>query len=79
MLSANKTKDFGEIKKFINWRDFYGSYKLDGLTLVVIYENGKLQMTYETMSVLADYFGTSVDYLLGRTDEKKPYPKSKRK
>ena len=43
------------------------------------YENGKVQMTYETMSVLADYFGTSVDYLLGRTDEKVPYPKSKRK
>lgn len=43
MLSANKTKDVGEIKKFINWRDFYGSYKLDGLTLVVIYENGEFK------------------------------------
>lgn len=42
MLSAAKTKDISEIKKFINWRDFYGSYKLDGLTLVVIYENGEL-------------------------------------
>lgn len=43
MLSAAKTKDVSEIKKFINWRDFYGSYKLDGLTLVVIYENGELK------------------------------------
>ena len=43
MLSAAKTKEVKEIKKFINWRDFYGSYKLDGLTLVVIYEDGKLQ------------------------------------
>lgn len=43
MLSAAKTKDINEIKKFINWRDFYGSYKLDGLTLVVIYENGNLK------------------------------------
>lgn len=42
MLSAAKTKDINEIKKFINWRDFYGSYKLDGLTLVVIYEDGVL-------------------------------------
>lgn len=42
MLSAAKTKDINEIKKFINWRNFYGSYKLDGLTLVVIFENGKL-------------------------------------
>ena len=43
------------------------------------YENGKAQMTYETLSVLADYFGTSVDYLLGRTGEQPPYPPSKRK
>ena len=43
MLSAAKTKDVNEIKKFINWRDFYGSYKLDGLTLVVIFENGELK------------------------------------
>ena len=43
------------------------------------YEAGKAQMTYETLTALADYFGTSVDYRLGRTDEKTPYPKSKRK
>lgn len=42
MLSAEKTKDVRKIKDFINWRDFYGSYKLDGLTLVVIYEDGLL-------------------------------------
>ena len=43
MLSAAKTKDTKEIEKFVNGRDFYGSYKLDGLTLVLIYENGELQ------------------------------------
>ena len=43
------------------------------------YESGKVHMTYETMDRLADYYGTSVDYLLGRTDERAPYPKSKRK
>ena len=43
------------------------------------YENQKAQMPYEALCLLADYFGTSVDYLLGRTDEKTPYPKSKRK
>lgn len=41
MLSAAKTKDVNEIKKFIGKNDFYCSYKLDGLTLVCIYENGK--------------------------------------
>jgi len=25
---------------------------------------------------LADFYNTSIDYLVGRTDEKKPYPKS---
>lgn len=41
MLSAAKTKDVNEIKKFIGNNDFYCSYKLDGLTLCVRYENGK--------------------------------------
>lgn len=43
MLSANKTKSIDEVKTFINGQDFYCSYKLDGLTLVVIYENGELK------------------------------------
>ena len=43
MLSAAKTKDVKEIKKFISGHDFYCSYKLDGLTLVCIYENGKFK------------------------------------
>ena len=43
MLSAAKTKDINEIKKFIGSNDFYCSYKLDGLTLVAIYENGELK------------------------------------
>lgn len=41
MLSAAKTKDINEIKKFIGFNDFYCSYKLDGLTLVVRYKNGQ--------------------------------------
>ena len=43
MLSAAKTKDINEIKKFVGTHDFYCSYKLDGLTLVCIYEDGKLK------------------------------------
>ena len=41
MLSAAKTKDVNEIKKFIGNQPFYCSYKLDGLTLLVRYENGE--------------------------------------
>ena len=43
MLSTAKTKDVNEIKKFIGNNDFYCSYKLDGLTLVCIYENGEFK------------------------------------
>ena len=43
MLSAAKTKDVSEIKKFLGNNEFYCSYKLDGLTLVVIYEDGKFK------------------------------------
>ena len=41
MLSAAKTKDINEIKKFLGNNTFYCSYKLDGLTLVVRYKNGQ--------------------------------------
>ena len=41
MLSANKTKEMQEIEKFVAGKRFYGSYKLDGLTVVVRYKDGK--------------------------------------
>lgn len=42
MLSAKKTKDSNEIKAFLKNYDWYCSYKMDGLTLVVRYnENGE--------------------------------------
>lgn len=42
MLSAKKTKDSNEIKAFTKDYDWYCSYKMDGLTLVVRYnENGE--------------------------------------
>ena len=39
------------------------------------YENGKVQPTPETLEKLALYFGTGVDYLLGLTDDPRPYPR----
>lgn len=41
MLSAAKTKDINDIKKFLGNNAFYCSYKLDGLTLCVRYSNGE--------------------------------------
>ena len=42
MLSADKTKSTNEIFKFIGGRKMVISWKLDGLTLVLRYEGGKL-------------------------------------
>ena len=39
------------------------------------YETGKRDIPTEVLIHLADIYGTSVDYLLGRTSVKKPYPK----
>ena len=39
------------------------------------YELGKLNIPINVLHELANYYGTSVDYLLGRTSEKRPYPK----
>lgn len=41
------------------------------------YENGLREIPVEVLSRIADYFDTSVDYLIGRTDEKMPYPRRK--
>ena len=37
------------------------------------YETGRRQIPLEALIKLARYYNTSVDYLLGLTDEKKPY------
>lgn len=39
------------------------------------YERGERPLPLEYAEKLADYYGVSMDYLIGRTDIKKPYPK----
>ena len=41
------------------------------------YEIGKLSLTADVLVKLAKYYNTSVDYLLGLTDDTKPFPKSR--
>lgn len=41
------------------------------------YETGTISLSAETAVRLAEYYGTSVDYLLGLTDEKLPYKRKK--
>jgi transcriptional regulator with XRE-family HTH domain len=42
------------------------------------YEREERSMPIEVFIKLAQRFDTSIDYLVGRTDEKVPYPKGKR-
>ena len=39
------------------------------------YENAERAIPIEILSKLADFYKTSVDYLIGRTNQRKPYPK----
>ena len=39
------------------------------------YEKGQRMIPPDVLSRLADFYHTSVDYLLGRTNQKEPYPK----
>lgn len=39
------------------------------------YETGENDIPTEILLCLADYYRTSVDYILGRTNVRRPYPK----
>ena len=39
------------------------------------YELGRLNIPISVLHTLADFYNVSIDYLLGRTNEKQPYPK----
>lgn len=43
------------------------------------YENGDHAIPLEALSILADFHKVSVDYLLNRTDVKRPYPPAKKR
>lgn len=42
------------------------------------YENGQRGLPIDVLIKLAKYFNTSTDYILGLTNESKPYPTSKK-
>ena len=55
-----------QVSKFLNVSQVAYSY----------YEINKREIPLELLSKLADFYGTSTDYLLYRTDNFTPYPKS---
>lgn len=56
-----------ELSKFLNISQVAYSY----------YELDRRNIPLDILVQLADYYNTSVDYLLFRTDETDPYPKKK--
>ena len=38
------------------------------------YESGDIIPTTDNLMILADYYKTSLDFLMDRTDERKPFP-----
>lgn len=44
--------------------------------LISKFESGERVPPTETLMLLADFFDTSMDYLVGRTDVRTPYPKA---
>ena len=44
--------------------------------LISKFESGERVPTTDTLITLADFFDTSTDYILCRTDVRKPYPKN---
>lgn len=43
------------------------------------YENNIRDIPLDVLSKIADYYNTSVDYLIGRTDKKEPFAKRESK
>lgn len=41
------------------------------------YEIGRRMIPFELLIKLAEYYHTSVDYILGLTNKKEPYPRKK--
>ena len=57
-----------EISNFLNISQVAYSY----------YELNRRNIPLELLSKLADFYNTSIDYLIYRTDEYAPYPKPKK-
>ena len=45
-------------------------------SLISKYESGERVPPTETLMLLADFFHTRMDYIMERTEERKPYPRT---
>lgn len=80
MLIFNKGEDMNRLKELREDKDLLQKDIADILNVdqsnYSKYELEKINIPIEYLRILADYYNTSIDYILYRTDERKPYPKS---
>lgn len=74
VISMNRLKELRKDKDLYQ-KDIADYLKIDQSNYSK-YELEKVNIPIEYLRHLADYFNTSVDYILYRTDERKPYSKS---
>ena len=43
-----------------------------------LYETGKREIPIDVIVSIADFYGVSIDYIFGLTEDPTPYPKSKK-
>ena len=68
-----------ELREEEDWKQTYVAHCLNiGQRTYSHYEHDSRSIPVEALSALADLYETSVDYLIERTDIKKPYPRSKK-
>ena len=73
IMYENRLRDLREDKD-LKQRDIAELLKVHQTTYSD-YELGRLNIPVAAIHTLADFYGVSVDYLLGRTNTKIPYPK----
>ena len=49
-----------------------------GMSSITDWKNGKAKPSFDAIIKIADYFGVSSDYLLGRTDDPSPISETKK-
>lgn len=72
-MYANRIKDLREDKD-LSQKEM-AEYLQIHQTTYSDYERGNLNVPVAILHKLADFYGVSVDYLIGRTNIKEPYPK----
>ena len=67
-LREDKDLSQQEIAEFLNvGQSTYSDYELE-----------KVNIPIDSLRKLAEFFNTSIDYILEMTDERRPYPRRKR-